>query len=205
MNRLSEFSYACVVLAVASANASAEPEAIVDAETIVIIDRAPEEGARDRARALGEAPFVTVVHPADHPATASVADALATSAGAMTRSLGGSGSYQSVSVRGTSPGNTSVLIDGVPLARIAAVTTDLGRFALDSFGEVELYRGAVPIELGGAGVGGAINLVTRLGRGEHGERVRASVGAGSFGARHARFHYGDDHGRVLSSTTIGYQ
>nr|MBA2543890.1 hypothetical protein [Deltaproteobacteria bacterium] len=66
-------------------------------------------------------------------------------------------------------------------------------------------RGAVPIELGGAGVGGAVNLVTRLGRGERGERVHASIGAGSFGARHARFHYGDDHGRMLSSTTVGYQ
>ena len=204
MNRQSEFSYACIVLAVASANASADPAPTVDAETIVIIDRAPDAGARDRIRALGEAPFVTVLHPDDHPATASVADALATSAGALTRSLGGFGAYQSVSVRGTSPGNTSVLIDGVPLARIAAVTTDLGRFALDSFGEVELYRGAVPIELGGAGVGGAINLVTRLGRGEHGERVRASLGAGSFGARHLRAHYGDDHGGVLSSTTIAY-
>ncbi|MBA3453758.1 MAG: TonB-dependent receptor plug domain-containing protein, partial [Deltaproteobacteria bacterium] len=192
------------MLALVSANASADPAATVDAETIVIIDRAPDEGARDRTRALGEAPFVTVLHPDDHPAPASVADALATSAGALTRSLGGLGAYQSLSVRGTTPGNTSVLIDGIPLARIAAVTTDLGRFALDSFGEVELYRGAVPIELGGAGVGGAVNLVTRLGRGEQGERVRASIGAGSFGARHLRAHYGDDHGSVLSSTTIGY-
>lgn len=78
-----------------------------------------------------------------------------------------------------------MLIDGVPLARIAAVTTDLGRFSLDAFGEVELYRGAVPVELGGAGLGGALNLVTRLGRGAHGERVSGSLGAGSFGARHA--------------------
>ena len=68
--------------------------------------------------------------------------------------LGGLGAYESVTVRGASAGNTEVLIDGVPLSRIAAVTTDLGRFALDAFGQVELYRGAVPVELGGAGVGG---------------------------------------------------
>src|SRR5207249_11410615 len=126
---------------------------------------------------------------------------------ARTRSLGGLGAYASVSVRGAAPGHTQVLIDGVPLARIAAVTTDLGRFALDSFGEVDLYRGAVPIELGGAGVGGALDLITRLGRGEHGERLRASAGVGSFGARHLRVHYGDAHlgGKLLSSTTVGYQ
>ncbi len=192
----------CVLLA---SSAAADPPD----ETIIVIDKAPDPdatpAARDRDRALGEAPFVTVVHPDEHRETASVADALGQAVGAQTRSLGGLGSFESVTVRGAAPGHTAVLIDGVPLARIAAVTTDLGRFALDSFGEVDLYRGAVPIELGGAGVGGAVNLITRLGRGEHGERWRVSIGAGSFGARHLRVHYGDDHGAVRSSTTIGYQ
>ncbi|MDQ3368880.1 MAG: TonB-dependent receptor [Myxococcota bacterium] len=174
-------------------------------EIIVIEGRAPDEGDRDRDRALGDAPFVTILHPDEHAITASVADAIATSAGAHTRSLGGLGAYESVSVRGASPGHTVVLVDGVPLARLAGVTTDLGQFPMSGFGEVELYRGAVPIELGGAGVGGAVNLVTRLGRGEAGERIRASVGMGSYGARHARVRYGDDHGSVLSSTTFGYQ
>jgi iron complex outermembrane receptor protein len=203
MTRRSFLIAPCVLLA---SSAAADPSA---GETIVIIDRAPDPDAvptaRDRERALGEAPFVTVVHPDEHPATASVADAIGATVGAQTRSLGGLGAFESVTVRGAAPGHTEVLIDGVPLARIAAVTTDLGRFALESFGEVDLYRGAVPIEMGGAGVGGAINLVTRLGRGEHGERWRASMGAGSYGARHLRLHYGDDHGVVRSSTTIGYQ
>lgn len=174
-------------------------------ETIIIIDAAPDHGARDRARVLGDAPFVTILHADDHPATTSVADALATTAGVQTRSLGGLGAYQSVSVRGAAPGHTAVLVDGVPLARIAAVTTDLGRYSLAAFGTVELYRGAVPIELGGAGIGGAVNLVTRLGRGERGERLQLSAGMGSFGARHLRAHHGDDHGALRSSTTIGYQ
>jgi len=176
-----------------------------DTETIIIVDRAPGQGARDRDRALGDAPFVTVLHPDEHPGAASVADAVATAVGAHARSLGGLGAYASITVRGAAPGHTAVLIDGVPLARIAAVTTDLGRFSLDAFGQVDLYRGAVPAELGGAGVGGALNLVTRLGPGAHGERLSASLGAGSFGARHARLHYGDNHGPVQSSTTLGYQ
>jgi iron complex outermembrane receptor protein len=182
-----------------------------DGETIIIVDRVPDAdaapAARDRDRALGDAPFVTIVHSDDHPATTSVADALGAAAGVQSRSLGGLGAYESISVRGASPGHTSVLVDGVPLARLAAVTSDLSRFRLDAFGEIELYRGAVPIELGGAGVGGALNLVTRLGRGERSERVRATLGAGSYGARHARLHYGDAHrdGELLSSINAGYQ
>ncbi|HEY5927951.1 MAG TPA: TonB-dependent receptor [Kofleriaceae bacterium] len=183
----------------------------VGEETIIVIDRAPDRDAdpkaRDRDRALGDAPFVTIIHAEDHPATASVADALGASVGVQSRSLGGLGAYESISVRGAAPGHTTVLVDGVPLARLAAVTTDLGRYALDSYGQVELYRGAVPVELGGAGVGGAVNLVTRLGRGERGERINASAGMGSFGARHLRLAYGDDHrdGRVVSASMLGYQ
>ncbi len=181
--------------------APAEPELAGD-ETIIVVDHG--EGARDRDRALGDAPFVTVIHPDEHPATTSVADAVATSVGVHTTSLGGFGAYESISVRGTSPGNTAVLIDGVPVARIASVTTDLGRFALDAFGEVALYRGAVPLELGGAGVGGALDLITLLGPGPHGETWRASLGYGSFGARHLRIHHGDTFGKLKTSTTIGY-
>jgi outer membrane cobalamin receptor len=180
-------------------------------ETIIVIDRAPDPdavpAARDRTRALGDAPFVTIIHADDHPATASVADVIGTSVGAQSRSLGGYGAYESITVRGAAPGHTTVLVDGVPLARLAAVTTDLGRYSVDAFSQVDLYRGAVPIELGGAGVGGAVNLVTRLGRGERGERIRTTIGAGSYGARNARLSYGDAHldGRVLSATTVGYQ
>ncbi len=186
---------------------SATPES----ETIVVIDRAPDPdtapAARDRDRALSDAPFVTIIHPDDHAATASVADAVGSTVGTQTHALGGLGAFESVTVRGASAGNTEVLIDGVPLARIAAVTMDLGRFALDAFGSVELYRGAVRVELGGAGVGGALNLITRLGRDDAGNRITASAGFGSFGARHLRLHYGDSHldGKLVSSTTVGYQ
>ncbi len=200
---MSRFS---LFLVVASSAAHADPATTSGSETIIVIDSAPDaEQARDRERALGDAPFVTVIHPDEHPATASVADAIGTTVGAQVRSTGGFGAFESLIVRGASPGHTAVLIDGVPLSRIAAVTTDLGRFSLASFGEVDLYRGAVPVELGGAGVGGALNLVTRLGRGEHGERFTLSLGMGSFGARHLRGHYGDAHGDWQSSTTIGYQ
>ncbi len=189
-----------IIVALAPATALADPPAD---ETIVVIDAA----APDRDRALTDAPFVTIIHPDDSVATASVADAVGATVGTQTHSLGGLGAYESVTVRGAPAGNTEVMIDGVPLARIAAVTTDLGRFALGVFGQVELYRGAVPVELGGAGVGGALNLITKLGRDDNGDRIAASAGFGSFGARHIRLRYGDSywHDKLLSSTTVGYQ
>ena len=123
MNRRMTIAALLLLRGTASADETTAP-----AETIIVIDRKPDnESARDRDRALGDAPFVTVVHAEDHPATTSVADAIGATVGVHTRSLGGLGAYQSISVRGSAPGHTSVLVDGVPLARLAAVTTDLGR------------------------------------------------------------------------------
>src|SRR5262245_54240705 len=107
MNRLGSI---CLLMALA--RGAAADDRVVDSETIVVIDRAPDPAAaRDRERALGDAPFVTIIHAEDQPATASVADAVGASVGAQTRSLGGLGAYASVSVRGAAPGHTAVLVD----------------------------------------------------------------------------------------------
>ena len=185
-----------------------EPETIVVIETIVIVDRVRPEAARDRERALGDAPFVTIIHPDEHPATASVADAVGDSgrrADALARRASARTSRSRV--RGAAPGHTAVLIDGVPLARIAAVTTDLGRFALDAFGEVELYRGAVPVELGGAGRRRCAQPRDAA-RARRARRARAGVGRRWLVRRAppARpLRRRPRGGELLSSTTIGYQ
>lgn len=205
-----------ILLAIASSTARADDPPSVGDETIVIVDHArggpgdalgDDPAARDRGRALGDAPFVSIIHPDDRAGElATLAEALAHLVGTQVKSLGGLGGYSALSVRGAPPGHTAVLVDGVPLSRIASVTADLGRFELDGVDQVELYRGAVPVELGGAGVGGALDLITRLGRGARGERILVSAGVGSFGARHLRARAGDDlaGGRVRAMATAGY-
>ncbi len=173
------------------------------ADEVIVIDAiAPRGGvgdlvgedpaARDRRRALANPAFVTVIHVDERAGeTRGVAEAVGAAVGAEARSLGGLGSFSSIAVRGAAPGHTQVLVDGVPLSRLGTTTVDLSRFELDGFSEIELYRGGVPVELGGAGVGGALNLVTRVGRSAAGERWRVSLGGGSFGARSARVRYGE--------------
>lgn len=168
-----------------------------------------DPSARDRRRALASSSFLTILH-VDERAGESrgLAEAVGAGAGADARALGGLGSFSSLAVRGAAPGHTQVLVDGVALSRLGTTTVDLGRFELDGFGEIELYRGGVPVALGGAGVGGALNLVTRVGRGPRGERWNVTLGAGSFGARSARLRLGDgdatvDGGRALA-VSVGY-
>ena len=208
----------CTLAVSSAARADNRPsaDATVGDETIVVVGAArggvddlvgDAPGARDGGRALGEAPFVTIVHSDDHEGElATMAEVLGESVGVQTRSLGGLGAFASISVRGASAGHTAVLVDGVPLSRIASVTADLGRFELDGFDQIELYRGAVPVRLGGAGVGGALNLVTRLGPDDQGHELAVSLGYGSFGARHFRARYGGSHRHdsLRSVLSIGY-
>lgn len=212
-------------LALWCAGAAADPDAPVtpgaaasDGEIIYVQGARPRQGidaldsddaaAADAARALDEPAFVTIVHVSDREGeTTSVAEVLAESVGVSTRSLGGLGSFASISVRGASPGHTAMSIDGVPLSRIAAAAADLGGFELASFSEVEVYRGGVPVALGGAALGGAVNFVTATRPDASGHTMRVSAGAGSYGARHVRGRWRDAlfDGRLGVHASAGYR
>lgn len=177
----------------------APPPDTVGEETIVIVEggAAPSAAAsssafRHRQRALGAAPFVTFVESADRRGELlSVAEAISATVGTQVRSTGGVGASAMLSIRGASAGHTSVLVDGIALSRLTSASVDLGRFRLSELDAVEVYRGNVPAELGGAGVGGAVNLVTHLGRARGGEQLRLLAGAGSYGARTVAARFGD--------------
>lgn len=180
-------------------DADAAPE-VATGEVIELSGAAPDRDAvhRDAARGLDEGGFVTIVHVDERDGEAlSVADAVAETVGVQASRAGGMGSYSSISVRGAEAGHTTILVDGIPLSRLASVGVDLSRFDLGSVSEIELYRGVTPAGFGGATIGGAVNLRTRTGRPARGPALSASTGVGSFGSRHARARWlGDsDDGR----------
>jgi len=139
--------------------------------------------------------------------TTSLAEVLASAVGVHVRALGGLGGFSSVSIRGASPSHTAVFVDGIPLSRLAFAAEDLSVFELSSVSDLEVYRGAVPVELGGAALGGAINLRTQLGADANGDIARLSAGFGSFGARHLRARLKDDAlgGKLEYHLAAGYR
>ncbi len=136
--------------------------------------------SKDRFRGLHDGHFVSVRRVNETKGeNLDLPRLLASSAGVKTRSLGGLGSFTSISVRGASSGHTQIIVDGVTLSQIASVTTDLSQFDLDGFSEVEVYRGGVPAELGTASIGGAVLLRSKLGRRKR--PLSVAFGGGSFG------------------------
>lgn len=108
------------------------------------------------------------------------------SAGVQIRSLGSWGALTQASIRGSTPGQVQVFLDGILLNHGSMGGVDLGDLPLGGLERIEVYRGFVPASLGGA-MGGAIHLVTR----EGGRSLRWGVGAtsGSFASAKVQAHY----------------
>ena len=74
---------------------------------------------------------------------------------------GGMGSFQTVSIRGIAARNVLICIDGIPLNDAGGGAADLGAIDLNNIERIEVYKDRVPAKFGGAGLGGAINFVTK--------------------------------------------
>jgi len=90
-----------------------------------------------------------------------IGEALEESAGVTVKRYGGLGSYSTVMIRGASPNQVRVYLDGVPLSGGASGVFNLSDIPIDILERIEVYRGVAPLGFSGAPIGGVINLVTR--------------------------------------------
>lgn len=96
--------------------------------------------------------------------------------GVRIRREGGVGSDFDMSINGMSGNSVRYFVDGVPLdAQGSGV--NLSNFPVNLVDRVEVYKGVVPTQLGADALGGAVNIVTRRGKGNY---LDASYGVGSF-------------------------
>src|SRR5207302_6624048 len=108
---------------------------------------------------------------------------------------------RTVSLRGASPRQVSVYLDGAPLPSAAHGVVDLSDLPVGAAERIEVYRGASPLGLGAATPGGAIQLVTLASR----ERLEAHVARGSFDTWEGRATAGIARGAVRGVLHAGYQ
>lgn len=132
--------------------ASAEPEA--DQETVLV--------QAARLRAAEGAAFAEAIEVLDESERfTSVAEVLASSVGVQVRTLGGLGAFGVASIRGSTPGQVAVTLDGIELNAGGFSSVNLSDLSLDALAGIEIFRGGAPVRLGTAGIGGAIALTTR--------------------------------------------
>lgn len=144
------------LLTTGSAFAEDEPSREAEADVEV---RGKKKTAKRAAHEAPESAFVVTVDETTPPST-TVADALEDVPGVSVRRLGSTLDPAFVRIRGSTPRQVTVYLDGMPLNALGSSAVDLSELALFAFDRVEVYRGFAPAHLGGFSIGGAINLVT---------------------------------------------
>lgn len=103
-------------------------------------------------------------------------EVLNTNPGIHIRKEGGLGSRFNLSLNGLSGRQVRFFIDGLPIENYGS-TFGINNIPVNLIERVEVYKGVVPVYLGGDALGGAINLVT----GQSSQKyLDASYSAGSF-------------------------
>jgi iron complex outermembrane receptor protein len=101
--------------------------------------------------------------------------------GVSVRRTGGFGEYADAAIRGNSPKQVQVFLDGIPLNSAAGGAVDLSKIPLSSLRDVTVYKGTAPLELLGNTAGAVISL-------RSGRAIAMTTGileTGSFGYRKA--------------------
>ena len=169
----------CVCISTAVAELDRQPLPIRETPPIVRKEAAPT--------ALPEDPsaFTSVIRPADFAGEAKdLEDLLARSVGVQVRRFGGPGQRAEISIRGSTPNQVVILLDGIRLNSAQSGALDLSTISLDSIERIEVSRGAGSAQAGSDAIGGVINLVSKRIGGKSGGAV--ALGTESFGAQ--RFH-----------------
>ena len=176
-------------------NAQTPVEAPAPAQLPAVDVRGQYLGAEQRIR--DRSTFATVVDVRESTARIdSLADVLSENVGVQVRRFGGLGAFSTVSIRGSTPSQVDVYLNGVRLNQANFGLVNLGDIPLDNLERVEIYRGFSPLQLGAGGIGGSINLVTRQVVGETVNSVSGSYG--SFDTRKFTLY------RSQAFTNLGY-
>jgi vitamin B12 transporter len=115
-----------------------------------------------------------------------LADVLRGVPGLDVSNAGGVGAQTSISLRGATPGQTLVLVDGIRIGDPTATdgAFDFGMYSVTDIERIEIVRGPQSALYGSDAMGGVINIITRKGRGKPHRSL--TVEAGSYGTLHTR-------------------
>lgn len=138
----------------------------------------------------------------DEAGETTLAELLARQPGIQYVANGGVGTNSSVFIRGASPNQSIVLIDGQRISSATTGSATLSRIPLDQIERIEILRGPASSLYGADAIGGVIQIFTRGGEGPM--RVNASTGYGSYNTSDSTVGVSGGTEMVSYSVQAGY-
>jgi iron complex outermembrane receptor protein len=123
--------------------------------------------------------FTTVIKP--HTQTnenKTLTEIVSESAGVQSKDLGGPGQYSTVTIRGSTAEQVTVLLDGVKINTAQGGGVDFSSIPVDSIERIEIIRGGGTAAFGGDAIGGVINILTK--KAKEGRIIEIKETGGSF-------------------------
>ena len=96
--------------------------------------------------------------------------------GLTIRKSGGIGRLTNVTIRGSSPKQVLVMIDGVQVNSSTTGSFDFANLTTDNLESIEVVRGPQSTLYGSDAMGGVINIITKKGKGKPGFSIRSEFG-----------------------------
>ena len=170
-----------VVLAACWSTGSACPAEQTPEPDIVVEITAPRQEEAAAGRSLPTQ--VITSEEIESALVATAAGALEGSPSVDVRSYGPSSALSLVHLRGASPSQVLILLNGQRLNTLQGGGVDLARLSTLNIERIEVSRGGASSRFGSDAIGGVINIITKSG--ETAPRLSYSAETGSFGARRA--------------------
>jgi iron complex outermembrane receptor protein len=117
----------------------------------------------------------------------SLSDILSDRVGVQIKRYGGTGSYSTVSIRGSSATQVAVFLDGIPLSDSVYGEVNLDAIPIDAIDRIEIFRGSAPVRFGNGNIGGVINLISKKTKEE--PEAKIAAGYGSFNTSKCSTYY----------------
>lgn len=132
----------------------------------------------------------------------SLPEVLSSQAGVHINRYGGLEDFTSVSIRGSSPEETTILLDGIPLNSAQSGQADLSPVFLELLDSIDIYRGGSPLDYGLTPSAGTIALNTV--KPTEGIKTGGSIGYGSFNTirNHLYFSLGKNNWGIQTAFSM---
>lgn len=157
-------------------------EALAFTMALALLGSEPAPPERTQIRGGGgERPSVVLDRARlDETAGGDLAAVLDSEPGLTVGRLGGLGAFSTLSIRGATPEQLVLVLDGIPLTPADGAPVDLSTLPVGPLRSVDVFRGRVPWSLGQDGLGGALVLHTRAAERGPALGVEAELGLGAF-------------------------
>lgn len=127
-------------------------------------------------------------------------EVLAEAPGARVLSTGALGQFNTITLRGSELGQTTVMLDDLPLGGPDVGPVDLSLLPISAFSSLEVYRGGAPAWISDGSVGGVLRLVPRTTNVSY---LRPHADFGSFRTTRAFVDAGVAEGSLRLASSFG--